>query len=247
MEKMSSVSVVIPAYNEEKNIETLISKAVEALESLKINFQIIIVDDGSEDNTFSVIEKFAGDKEEIVAVKHSYRKGKSMALRSGFEKAKGEAVVMMDADLQYDPQEIPRLLKPLKKGYDVVNGYRDFTKYDPNKVVLSRIYNKLSSRLLGATEIHDLNSGFKAFSKEVVQDLLKRLTWWRGIHRHLISFCTDLGYHITEVNVSLRQRTQGSSKYGLKRILEGILVLIIVFIEVRILTLKKHTPCHRWR
>lgn len=247
MEEISSVSVVIPAYNEEKNIGMLLARTIEALESIKIDFEIIIIDDGSEDSTFSIMNKFAGDNEEIVVVKHPERKGKSMALRSGFERAKGEAIVMMDADLQYDPQEIPRLLNPLEKGYDVVNGYRDFRKYGPKKAVLSRIYNGLSGRLLGGTELHDLNCGFKAFCKETIQDLLVKLTWWKGIHRHLINFCICFGYRVTEVSVSLRQRTHGSSKYGLKRILEGVSLLFILFIEVRILALKRRIGFHRWR
>lgn len=243
MKKTSSISVIIPAYNEEENIGVLLVRTVKALNSMNIDFEIILVDDGSEDNTFCTMKKFARENERIVIVKHLKREGKSMALWSGFLRAKGEAVVIIDADLQYDPWEIPRLLELLEKGYDVVNGYRDFSKYVLGKIVLSRSYNELSRRLLGSKEIHDLNCGLKAFRKEVVKELLRKSFWWKGIHRHLINFCTSLGYTITEVRVSLNPRIHGHSKYGLRRIFEEISLLFILFIKIRILN--NHMPFHR--
>ncbi len=238
MKEIYSVSVVIPAYDEEENIRTLLIKTVEALKSINVNFEIILVDDGSEDNTFSIMKQFACENEKIVVIRHLKREGKSMALRSGFARAKGEAIVTMDADLQYDPWEIPRLLNLLEKGYDVVNGYRDFSKYVLSKAILSRFYNELSIKLLGSKEVHDLNCGLKAFRKDVVEQLLTKFVWRRGTHRYLINFCTALGYKVTEVRVSLKQRVYGHSKYGLKRILEGVSLLFIVFIKIRILNFK---------
>lgn len=238
MRKISSISVVIPAYNEEENIRALLVKTVEALKSINIDFEIILVDDGSEDKTFSIVKQFAGENDKIIGIRHMRRKGKSMALRSGFTRAKGEAVVTMDADLQYDPWEISRLLNLLDKGYDVVNGYRDFGKYVLSKTILSRFYNELSRRLLGSREVHDLNCGLKVFRKEIVKQLLAKFVWRRGVHRYLINFCTALGYKVTEVRVSLKQRLYGRSKYGLKRILEGVSVLFILFIKIRLLDFK---------
>jgi glycosyltransferase involved in cell wall biosynthesis len=236
--EISSVSVVIPAYNEEENIRTLLVETVAALKSINVGFEIILVDDGSEDNTFSIMKEFAHETEKIVGIRHMRRRGKSMALQSGFARAKGEAVVTMDADLQYDPWEISRLLNLLDKGYDVVNGYRDFSKYVLGKTILSRFYNELSRRLLGSREVHDLNCGLKAFRKEVIKQLLAKFVWRRGVHRYLINFCTALGYKVTEVRVSLKPRSYGRSKYGLKRILEGVSVLFILFIKIRLLNFK---------
>lgn len=234
MKELSSVSVVVPAYNEEENVRALIVRTVQALESINVDFEIILVDDGSEDNTLLIMKQFARENERIVVVRHLKREGKSMALRSGFARARGEAIVIMDADLQYDPWEIPRFLNLLERDYDVVNGYRDFSKYAVSKTILSRFYNELSGRLLGSCGVHDLNCGLKVFRKEVVKQLLIKCIWQRGIHRYLINFCTALGYKVTEVKISLERRVHGSSKYGLKRILEGISLLFILFIKIKI-------------
>ena len=245
MGRTSSISVVIPAYNEEENIRLLVVKTVEALKSVSVDFEIIVVDDGSEDNTLSIMRQFACENENIVVIRHLKREGKSMALRSGFAIARGEAIVIIDADLQYDPWEIPRLLNLLEKGYDVVNGYRDFSKYVLGKTILSKFYNELSRRLLGSRDIHDLNCGLKAFRKEVVKQLLTKFVWRKGVHRYLISFCTALGYNVTEVRVSLKQRIYGCSKYGLKRILEGVSLLFILFVKIRMLNFRNQMVFRR--
>lgn len=233
MRGLSAVTVVIPAHNEEKNIKKLLAQTINTLKSMKVDFEIVVVDDGSEDDTFLVAKQFACKNDEIVVIKHLKREGKSMALRSGFAKAKGDVIITIDADLQYDPGEIPCLLKTLEKGYDVVTGYRDFSQYTPSKVVFSKIYNKIASATFGTRNIHDLNCGLKAFRREVVEQLLTKIVWRNGIHRYLISLCAVLGYKITEVKVSLKQRTHGRSKYGLKRFVEGISLLLILFLKVK--------------
>ncbi len=238
MDMIRSVSVIIPAYNEEENINTLLDKTVEVLISIGIDYEIVVVDDGSQDNTLSVAKEFATENEKIVVIGHFKRRGKSMALRSGFARAKYEAIVIMDADLQYDPQEIPCLLSLLEKGYDVVNGYRDFSKYVLSRTIISRFYNELSRSFLGSKGVHDLNCGLKAFRKEVVEHLLREFVWRRGVHRFLISFCTASGYSVTEVRVSLKHRVFGHSKYGLGRVVEGFSMFFIMFVKIKIVNLR---------
>lgn len=239
MKKKPAISVVVPAHNEEDNIAELLRQTMEALKKITENFEIIVIDDGSNDNTFHIAnEKACGDKR-ITVVRHQHKKGKSLSLCSGFKLAKGDIVVMMDADLQYSPHEIQCLLEPFKKGYDVVNGYRDYGRYKRSRTLLSKIYNHLTSHLLGRSKVHDLNCGFKAFRKEVIKRLIREFTWREGIHRYLINLCAFLGYKIAEVNVSLRTRKRGQSKYGLKRLWNGFLLLLLLFLQVRVLGTQK--------
>lgn len=234
------VSVVIPAYNEEGNVATLLEKNVEVLENQKIKYEIILVDDGSTDNTFSIVEKIARKNGNISILKHHGKKGKSLSLMTGFSHCKGEAIVMMDADLQYDPKEIPKFLSALEKGYDVVNGWKDYSKYPFNKAVVSKLYNYLAQKLIGGN-VHDLNCGLKMFRRGAVKNLLKKLKWRRGVHRYLISVCSALGYKIAEVKVSLNPRVRGRSKYGFKRLIEGASLLFLLFLKIRVLN-KRAAP-----
>jgi|Deesub1362B_J571_1020462.scaffolds.fasta_scaffold03022_3 glycosyltransferase involved in cell wall biosynthesis len=237
--KQPAVSVVIPAYNEEENIQELLRRTTEALKKSEKDFEIILVDDGSQDRTFSIAKKIAQENSRITVLKHQCKKGKSLSLRSGFKYARGKIVVMMDADLQYDPHEIRRLLEPIKEGYDVVNGCRDFDKYAPTRTILSKIYNTLTEKVLGESGVHDLNCGFKAFRREVAKRLIREFTWWEGIHRYLITLCALLGYKITEVKVSLKIRRYGHSKYGIRRIVNGLTLLLFLFMRIKLLGNKK--------
>jgi glycosyltransferase involved in cell wall biosynthesis len=234
MSASSHVSVVVPAYNEEGNIAVLLEKTAKVLEKQYADYEIILVDDGSTDETFSVAAKLASKNGKISIFKHSSKRGKSLSLKTGFSHCKGEVIVMMDADLQYDPGEIPILLNILEKEYDVANGWRDFSKYLSDKATISRIYNYFTKRLIGGN-VHDLNCGFKVFRRSVVEDLLKKIKWRRGVHRYLISICKFLGYRIAEVKVSLNPRVTGRSKYRFSRLIEGTSLLFLLFLKIRVL------------
>jgi glycosyltransferase involved in cell wall biosynthesis len=236
----SSVSVVIPAYNEEGNVGVLLDKTVMVLERQRVNYEIILVDDGSTDKTFSVAEKSASKNGKISILKHPRKRGKSLSLKTGFSHCKGEVIVMMDADLQYDPREIPLLLNVIGKEYDVANGWRDYSKYFSDRATISRIYNCFTKRLLGGN-VHDSNCGFKVFRRSVVEDLLKKIKWRRGVHRYLVSICNLLGYRIAEVKVSLNPRVRGGSKYSFYRIIEGASLLFLLFLKIRVFN-KKTIP-----
>ncbi len=234
MSASSHVSVVVPAYNEEGNIPVLLEKTAKVLEKQHADYEIILVDDGSTDETFSVAAKLASKNGKISIFKHSSKRGKSLSLKTGFSHCKGEVIVMMDADLQYDPGEIPVLLNVLEKEYDVANGWRDFSKYLSDKATISRIYNYFTKGLIGGN-VHDLNCGFKVFRRSVVEDLLKKINWRRGVHRYLISICKFLGYRIAEVKVSLNPRVTGRSKYSFSRLIEGTSLLFLLFLKIRVL------------
>ena len=234
MSRLQSISVIIPAYNEEDNIGLMLKKIGKALDDSELDYEIIVVDDGSIENTLSCVKYLANNGDKIKVLRHQRREGKSAALRTGFSHAEGDIIVMIDADLQYDPKEIGVFVRALEEGYDVVNGWKDYSKYPLRRRIVSNIYNCLTKRLLGG-RVHDLNCGFKAFRPYVLENVIDEFGWSKGIHRFLISLCYVLGYRIGEIKVSLHPRTNGKSKYGLERLLEGLLLLLFLTLKVKVI------------
>jgi dolichol-phosphate mannosyltransferase len=203
-----ALSVIIPAFNEEENVEPCYRELVGVLEGLGTTFEVIIVDDGSRDGTPQVLERLLREDPRLRVLRFRENAGQTAAMDAGFRVARGDVVVTMDADLQNDPHDIPRLLEALP-GHDAVCGWR-VDRRDPwTKRVASRIANGVRSRLTG-DGVHDTGCTLKAFRREA----LLGLRLYRGMHRFLPALLQIEGFRVAEVPVAHRPRRAGASKYG---------------------------------
>jgi glycosyltransferase involved in cell wall biosynthesis len=215
-------SVIIPAHNEETNLPLLVQRLHAILQKESLDGEIVIVDDGSTDKTWLVASQLTIQYGGIVkCVRQRKRAGKSSALQAGFDASSGSVIAMIDADLQYAPEELPKMLKALEQGYDIINGRRNFSHYPRSRRIVSKLYNKIARRFVGYTG-HDLNCGIKVFRREVVQETKLR----PGYHRYMVALAERNGFNVGEVDVELSPRPRGGSNYSTGRILEGIIDLI---------------------
>jgi glycosyltransferase involved in cell wall biosynthesis len=230
-----TISVVAPAFEEERSVGLLFEELQAALDPLGEPWEVIFVDDGSTDGTFSALTRLhaAHDNVRVVRLRRNF--GKSAALAAGFEQAQGDVVVTIDADLQDDPAEIPRLLAKLEEGFDLVSGWKAHRRDPPARRVLSRVFNRLASAVSGLS-LHDVNCGLKAYRAEVVRDL--RI--YGELHRFLPVLAHERGYRVAELPVNHRPRSHGRSRYGLERYLRGFLDLLTVSLVGRY----RHRPLH---
>ncbi len=221
---MTEISIVIPIFNEEENIQILYSELNKILEELKKDYEIIFVDDGSNDRSFEILEKIHNEDKNVKIIKFRKNFGQTAAISAGFEKAKGEVVITMDADLQNDPNDIPCLLEKISEGYDVVSGWRKGRK-DPflGKKIPSKISNFLTRKLTGVN-IHDFGCTLKAYKKEVLTDL----ELYGEMHRYIPAIVAWKGFRLSEIEVKHLPRKFGKSKYGIWRIMKGFLDLLVV-------------------
>ena len=210
------ISVVVPAKNEKPNIKELYEKLVSVLEPLRKNFEIIFVDDGSIDGTFELVRELSKNDSRVKGVRLARNYGKATALRAGFERAKGEIVVSMDADLQDDPSEIPRFLQKIGDGFDLVSGWKKRRRDPISRVIFSRIFNFIISKLSGVY-LRDFNCGFKAYKGWLTKELELR----GELHRFIPLFANRLGAKIAEIEVVHHPRKSGRSKYGPVRYLHA--------------------------
>lgn len=217
---MKMVTVIIPVYNEEKNITVLYDQLNSVLSSLDESYEIIIIDDGSTDETVNKIRQTEDKNIKLIQFQRNF--GKAVALSYGFSEAKGDIIITMDGDLQDDPKEIPRFIEELKK-YDMVSGWK-FERHDPlSKKIPSKFFNWLTT-LLTSIKIHDFNCGYKAYRNYVVKDL----NIYGELHRYIPALAHWKGYTVGEIKVEHRARIHGKSKYGPERIMKGFLDLITV-------------------
>ncbi len=222
------VSVVIPAYNEEGNIGELCRLFDEMVQQSNYSYELILVDDGSTDGTSEMMKAAADKHSYIKYLKHPHNLGLTEALQTGFSAATGGIYVFYPADLQYLPEDIPELVKPIVENrVDVVAGWKQ-GKY--KKRFVSNVYNWLSRKIFNL-KIHDLNS-VKAFRADVVEEMFLRRDW----HRYLIVMAADQGYKIGEVKVELYERKWGSSKFSsIWRIPVGVLDMLAVKAQLSLL------------
>lgn len=204
--------------NEEKTLETLFNGIAAQMKKLSLNFEVLFIDDGSTDSTWTEMSRLASVNPGIVrSFRFRRNMGKADALSLGYAEAAGDIIFTMDADLQDDPNEIPRFLEKIEEGYGIVTGYKK-KRYDPwHKVLPSRVFNAVLSKLVGV-KLHDHNCGFKAYRREVTQDL----PMYGEMHRMVPSLASFEGYETAELVVQHHPRQFGESKYGVKRILCGI-------------------------
>lgn len=221
-----SLSFVIPAKDEEKNIKILYKEIVSASQKLKKRFEMIFVDDGSTDSTFNILKGIHKKDTRVKIIKLRGGFGKSVALGTGFEKARGNIIFTLDADLQDNPADIPKFLKKLDEGYDLVSGWKR-ERHDPiEKRLPSRIGN-WTTRAFTGIKIHDLNCGFKVYRREVV----KNLNLYGELYKYIPVLALKQNFKVGEVVVSHRPRRFGRSKFGWERNIKGFLdMLTVVFL-----------------
>lgn len=223
-EKILLLSVVIPLLNEEENIPYLYEELNEVLSSIKEGYEIIFIDDGSTDKSLELLQDLQTKDDHLVVVSFRKNFGQTAAMAAGFDYARGDVIVTMDADLQNDPKDIPMLLKKISEGYDVVTGWRhDRKDAFINRRLPSIIANKIISKTTGVN-LHDYGCTLKAFKKEVI----KSVKLYGEMHRFIPAIASGMGIDFTEVKVNHRPRRFGTSKYGISRTIRVILDLLTV-------------------
>ena len=219
------ISVVVPLYNEEESLPELVQWIDRVAGSNNLSYEIILVDDGSTDNSWSVVEKLKSQYSQIRGISFLRNYGKSAALYEGFKMAEGEVVFTMDADLQDSPDEIPEMRRMiLEEGYDLVSGWKK-RRYDPvSKRWPSKFFN-LTARVVSGIKLHDFNCGLKAYRRKVV----KSIEVYGEMHRYIPILAKHAGFkRIGEKVVEHRERKYGVSKFGIERMVKGYLDLISV-------------------
>ena len=219
------ITVIIPFYNEKDNLPILTKRLIEALSKTDDNYEVIFVDDGSTDG--SKIE--INGRKNIVIVSHKKRQGKGRSLNDAFSKSKGDVIIFMDADLQDDPADIKKFLSKIQSGYDFVNGWRMNRKDPISKLLPSAIFNFFLIRLLLRSKLHDVNSGFKAMRRSVLEEI----TLYGDNYRFLPIMADKKGFQTTEIPVNHNPRLYGKSKYGPWRLFFGFLDTISTYFIYR--------------
>ena len=218
------ISVIIPLYNEAESLPELTAWIERVMKENKFTYEIIFINDGSTDNSWEVIENLSKENNSIHGIKFRRNYGKSPALYCGFERAQGDVVITMDADLQDSPDEIPELYRMItKEGYDLVSGYKQ-KRYDPlSKTIPTKLFNATARLVSGIKNLHDFNCGLKAYRNEVV----KSIEVYGDMHRYIPYLAKNAGYNrIGELVVHHQARKYGSSKFGISRFFHGYLDLM---------------------
>ena len=210
---MAKYSIVVPFHNEEENVTVLYARLKQVMEQVSDSFELVLVDDGSNDRTYKLLEEIAAVDSRVLVVKLRRKFGQTSALAAGFDHATGEFILAMDGDLQHDPNDIPAFLEKLDEGYDVVSGWR---KVRIDSFVLRRIpsacANWLMARLSGVP-IHDFGTTFKAYRREVIQNI----PLYGDMHRFIPALASWYGASICEIPIRNMNRERGKSHYGIGR------------------------------
>lgn len=225
MEKSTTtkVSVVIPVHNEASNIKKLSEEVFNALSGLNVDWEVVVVDDGSSDDTWKLLKEWrenAGERVKLIRLAKNY--GQTLALKAGIESAKGEIIITMDGDLQNDPHDIPKLIKKLEEGYDVVSGWRKERKDAFLTRRLPSLIGNLVVSAVSGLKLHDYGCTLKAYRSEII----KSVPLYGEMHRLIPALADWMGASVAEVEVSHRKRIAGESKYSLSRIFAVIIDLI---------------------
>ena len=225
MSNKLDISVVVPLYNEEESLPELVAWIDRVAQNNKLSYEVIMVDDGSSDNSWAVVEQLKERYPAIKGIRFARNYGKSAALYCGFEEAEGEVVFTMDADLQDSPDEIPEMRRMiLEDGYDLVSGWKK-KRYDPSgKRFPSKFFN-FTARIVSGIKLHDFNCGLKAYRRRVI----KSIEVYGEMHRYIPILAKHAGYkRIGEKVVQHQERKYGVSKFGMERMVKGYLDLISV-------------------
>lgn len=221
------ISVIVPLYNEEESLPELQAWIDRVMKKNEFNYEVIYINDGSTDGSWQIIEQLKAKYSTVRGVKFRKNYGKSPALFCGFERAKGEVIITMDADLQDSPEEIPALYHMItKEGYDLVSGWKK-KRYDPlSKTLPTKLFNATARRISGIRNLHDFNCGLKAYRKEVV----KNIEVYGEMHRYIPYIAKNAGFEkIGEKVVHHQARKYGVTKFGFSRFINGYLDLITLW------------------
>ncbi|MFA3783682.1 glycosyltransferase family 2 protein [Melioribacteraceae bacterium 4301-Me] len=229
------VSIVIPLFDEEESIFPLYQEIKKVLKNISSDYEVIFVDDGSNDKSLEHIKSLSKTDNHIRYISFRKNYGKSAALQIGFKYVTGDAVITMDADLQDDPNEIPNLLSKLEEGFDMVSGWKK-KRFDPFvKKYSSRFFNFVT-RLLTGIKIHDFNCGLKAYRRQVVQSI----NVYGELHRYIPVLANWKGFSVTEIVVKHHPRRYGKTKFGISRFFKGFVDLITVIFITRYIKRPMH-------
>ncbi len=229
------ISVVVPVHDEERSVGPLYDELRAALQPLEREWEAVFVDDGSTDGSFAALTRLHAAQDNVKVVRLRRNFGKAAALAAGFRHAAGDIVVTIDADLQDDPAEIPRLLAKLDEGFDLVSGWKAQRRDPLSRRLPSKVFNTVVGRVAGL-RLHDLNCGLKAYRAEVVRSL--RI--YGELHRFVPVLAHDRGYRVAELPVNHRPRAHGRSRYGFERYFRGFLDFLTVWFMGRY----RHRPLH---
>ena len=221
-----NISVVIPLFNEDESLPELLSWIERVMDENKFTYEVILVDDGSTDNSWNVIEQLSAKNNYIRAIKFRRNYGKSAGLHVAFQAAQGDVVITMDADLQDSPDEIPELYRMIvEENYHLVSGWKQ-KRFDPiSKTIPTKIYNWATRKLSGIHNLHDFNCGLKSYKKEVV----KNIEIYGEMHRYIPVIAKWAGFsRIGEKVVQHQARKYGVTKFGLERFVFGVLDLLSI-------------------
>ncbi|MBI3133871.1 MAG: glycosyltransferase family 2 protein [Bacteroidetes bacterium] len=225
MNQNPQISIVVPLYNEEESLPELHQWIVRVMTANKFSYEVLFIDDGSTDSSWSVVEKIKAVDSNVRGLKFQRNYGKSAALHVGFQATRGNVVITMDADLQDSPDEIPDLYKMITEDkFDLVSGWKK-KRYDPiSKTIPTKIYNGVN-RMISGIKLHDMNCGLKAYRKEVV----KSVEIFGEMHRYIPVIAKAAGFpKIGEKVVQHQERKYGVSKFGLNRFINGFLDLFTI-------------------
>lgn len=222
--KQIDLSIVVPVYNEEDNLRPLLAEITAALKDEPITYEVIFIDDGSRDGSFAVMETLHREDNRVVAIQFRRNHGQTAAFAAGFDQARGGYILTMDADRQNDPADIPAMLKKLREGYDVVNGWRE-NRQDAflMRKLPSYIANRLIARL-SDVPLRDRGCSLRVFRAEVTNEL----KLYGELHRFIPEMVSFAGFSMAEVPVNHRARVAGKSKYGISRTFRVIVDLITI-------------------
>jgi glycosyltransferase involved in cell wall biosynthesis len=210
---MPKYSIVVPFHNEEENVTVLYARLKQVMEQVGESFELVLVDDGSSDKTYKLLEEIAAVDSRVLVVKLRRNFGQTSALAAGFDHASGDFILAMDGDLQHDPNEIPNFLEKLEEGYDVVSGWR---KERIDNFVMRRIPSRCANWLmakLSGVDIHDFGTTFKAYRHEVIQNI----PLYGEMHRFIPALASWYGASICEIPIKNVHRERGKSHYGIGR------------------------------
>ncbi len=224
VEEAIDISIVIPVYNEAESLEHLHTRIQPVLDKLDRPYEVILVDDGSTDTSFTILKRLHMQDDRIRVIRFRRNFGQTAAFSAGFDLARGDVIITLDADLQNDPADIPTLLAKIDEGYDIVSGWR-IRRQDPflNRRLPSQVANSLISAMTGV-KLHDYGCSLKAYRAEVV----KNIRLYGEMHRFIPALASWLGIQVAEVPVNHSPRKYGKSKYGLSRIIKVWLDLLTV-------------------
>jgi len=233
---MPKYSIVVPFHNEEENVTALYDRLKAVMEQIGDSFELVFVEDGSNDRTYKLLEEIAAVDSRVLVVKLRRNFGQTSALAAGFDHSQGEYILAMDGDLQHDPNEVPQFLAKLEEGYDVVSGWR---KERIDNMVMRRIPSRCANWLmakLSGVDIHDFGTTFKAYRREVIHNI----PLYGEMHRFIPALASWYGASICEIPISNITREKGKSHYGISRTFRVFFDLLTIRFLLKYMTRPLH-------